>query len=304
MLEVNGLTLTFTQYRSGLRQRDLRVISNLELDVQRGEIVAVVGASGSGKSLLARAILGILPNNAKIRGTLRFEGEALTADRIANLRGRRITYIPQAVTFLDPLMRVGRQARGIGSGNEGALRQRNVFARYGLSADVDTLFPFQLSGGMLRRVLVSTAVMGEATLIIADEPTPGLDAAAVNETLGHLRELADGGHGVLLITHDLMRARAISDRIAVFYAGTTIEIADASAFQGNGGRLLHPYTQALWAALPENEFTPMRGVQPMPDRLPPGCVFEPRCPHATQACGKAMPDIRHRKTGWVRCFHA
>ena len=304
MLEVKNLTLSFIQYQVGLRQRELKVISDLELDIAAGEVVGVVGASGSGKSLLAHAILGILPSNASFQGELLFDGEQLTPERQARLRGREISLIPQAVTFLDPLMRVGRQARGVGPGGASAKQQREVFARYGLAEEVDELYPFQLSGGMLRRVLVSTAVLSGARLIIADEPTPGLDPTAVAETLGHLRELADGGNAVMLITHDLMAARTIADRIAVFYAGTTVEVAPSSAFSGDGSALRHPYTRALWHALPDNDFTPMIGSQPMPDSMPEGCPFGPRCPLVTAECRVEMPEVSATDGGWVRCFHA
>jgi peptide/nickel transport system ATP-binding protein len=304
VLQVRNLTLSFTQYQLGLRQREIKVISDLALEIAAGEVVAVVGASGSGKSLLAHAILGILPSNASFGGDLQFEGEPLTSERQARLRGHEISLIPQAVTFLDPLMRVGEQARGAGPGRAGAARQREVFERYGLAPDVDDLYPFQLSGGMLRRVLVSTAVLAGARLIIADEPTPGLDPAAVRETLGHLRELADNGHGVMLITHDLMAARTVADRIAVFYAGTTVEVAPSSSFAGDGSALRHPYTRGLWHALPDNDFTPMGGAQPMPDHMPRGCPFEPRCSRATKECGDAMPEVSEQDGGWVRCFHA
>ncbi len=201
-------------------------------------------------------------------------------------------------------MRVGRQARDIGSGDVGAVRQREVFERYGLGEHVDDMYPFQLSGGMLRRVLISTAVLSDARLIIADEPTPGLDMPAVRETLGHLRELADDGRGVMLITHDLMAARTVADRIAVFYAGTTLEVASSTAFSGDGEALLHPYSRSLWQALPDNGFSPLSGAQPMPDRMPDGCPFEPRCGRATAECREAVPRPHEHDDGWVRCFHA
>ncbi len=304
MLEVRNLTLSFTQYQVGLRQRKVKVISDLTLEVGAGEVVAVVGSSGSGKSLLAHAILGILPGNASLSGEMLFDGEPLTPERQARLRGRETSLIPQAVTFLDPLMRVGEQARGAGATRADASQQRAVFERYGLGESVDSLFPFQLSGGMLRRVLVSTAALSGARLIIADEPTPGLDPTAAGETLGHLRELADNGHGVMLITHDLLAARTIADRIAVFYAGTTVEVALSSSFSGDGSALRHPYTRALWHALPDNDFIPVPGAQPMPDRMPSGCPFEPRCTLATQECHDAMPEVSERDGGWVRCCHA
>lgn len=117
------------------------------------------------------------------------------------------------------------------------------------------LYPFQLSGGMARRVLFSTAVITDASLIIADEPTPGMDVKSAVEALQLLRELADAGKGVLLITHDIDLAVEVADNVAVFYEGRTVDMASAAAFHGDGAELVHPYTKALYHALPQNDFT-------------------------------------------------
>ncbi|MEO0646731.1 MAG: oligopeptide/dipeptide ABC transporter ATP-binding protein, partial [Cyanobacteria bacterium J06650_10] len=177
-----------------------------------------------------------------------------------------------------------------------------TFARYGLSAEAMGLYPFQLSGGMARRVLVSTAVVTPAPLVIADEPTPGLHPDIVTETLTHLRELADEGRSVILITHDIAAALQIADRVAVFYAGTTVEIAATTDF--SSGKLRHPYTQALWRSLPQNEFVPVSGNQPSPERLPPGCLFSDRCPWVSDICKAERPPLKKVQAGWVRCVHA
>lgn len=308
MLSVQNLGISFTQYNVGLTQKQLQVITNLDLEVEAGEVVAVVGSSGSGKSLLAHAVLGILPANAEASGTISFDGKALTAARTAQLRGREIVLIPQSVGFLDPLMRVGPQVRRAAerSGLEpGAAveAQERAFRRYALAPGVARLFPFQVSGGMARRVLVSMAAVGRAKLVIADEPTPGLHPEAVAETLEHLRSLADQGKAVVLITHDIEAALQVANKIAVFYAGTTVEVARASDFC-DVSALRHPYTQALWRALPQQQFTPVAGSQPAPDALPQGCLFAPRCPLVTSACREARPSLRTVRGGLVRCIHA
>ena len=255
MLNVRDLSVTFTMYEVGLVQRRLTVITELDLAVQAGELVAVVGASGSGKSLLAHAVLGILPSNAEVSGEMSYQGEPLTPARQAQLRGREIALIPQSVGFLDPLQRVGGQVRraaelsGLNRAAAGQAQDR-AFRRYGLADGARRLFPFQVSGGMARRVLLATATVGQADLLIADEPTPGLHPAVVVETLNHLRELADAGKGVILITHDIEAALRVADQVAVFYAGTTVELAAAADFRGDGQALRHPYTRALWRALP------------------------------------------------------
>ncbi|WP_312113346.1 ABC transporter ATP-binding protein [Brevibacillus reuszeri] len=304
LLEVQDLCVSFVQYTSGLGQSTLQVINNLSVAIYPGEIVAVVGSSGSGKSLLAHAVLGILPGNAKVSGAISYDGQPLNSRRQTELRGKEIALIPQSVNYLDPLMRVGKQVRKSVRSGDAIQRQREVFERYNLGREVDQLYPFQLSGGMARRVLVSTALVSGARLVIADEPTPGLDAAAVAETLDYFRDLADQGCGVMLITHDIETALEIADRIAVFYAGSTVEIAPVQDFTGEGEALRHPYTKALWRALPQNGFEPIPGFQPLPHELPVGCVFQPRCTLATSDCSMQKPDMRAVREGMVRCIHA
>lgn len=307
MLTISNLGITFTQYEQGLRRKQLTVITDLDLTVQAGELVAVVGASGSGKSLLAHALLGILPENAQLSGTMEFQGQPLTPERCEALRGEAIALIPQSVGYLDPLMTVGRQVQRVGqlsglSAKPARTLMKRTFARYDLPAQTPKRYPFQLSGGMARRVLVSTAVVTPAQLVIADEPTPGLHPDVVTETLNHLRELAQEGRGVILITHDIEAALQVADRVAVFYAGTTVEIADAKDF--GTGNLRHPYTQALWRSLPQNDFVPVPGNQPSPESLPSGCLYSDRCPWVTAECEQARPDLRLVRQGWVRCIHA
>ncbi|MCS6907232.1 MAG: ABC transporter ATP-binding protein [Anaerolineales bacterium] len=308
MLEVRSLSIHFHRYTRGLRRTVLTPVVDLYLKVSAGEVVAVVGSSGSGKSLLAHTVLGLLPSNAKVEGEIWFKGELLTPERQALARGRQIALIPQSVSFLDPLMRVGAQVRRAaqlsGKNRPSAAAQRAIFQRYQLPLEVERWYPFQLSGGMARRTLVSMAVVGEAELILADEPTPGLHPEVVRETLNHLRQLADEGRGVVLITHDIQAALQVADQIAVFYAGTTVEIAPVTAFSGKGEGLLHPYTQALWRSLPQNEFIPLPGMQPPPQDLPQGCLFAPRCPLATAECTAERPTMRAIAQNQVRCIHA
>ena len=151
ILEVRGLSIAFRQYEAGTRQRSLPVIRDLSLTVGAGQIVAVVGSSGSGKSLLAHGILHILPYNSCMQGEMRFCGMPLTAERAASLRGREMVLVPQGVTYLDPLMRVGRKCVGGQRTARARPKCREVLARYGLDADTENLYPFELSGGMARR---------------------------------------------------------------------------------------------------------------------------------------------------------
>ena len=249
ILTVKDLSIAFHMYDKGLEQYDLKVISNLDLDVYPGEIVAIAGSSGSGKSLLAHAVMGLLPENALLSGTIAYKGKILDLADKEKLRGKELALVPQSVAYLDPLMRIGTQVSGKGAPKKKVTLQKKIFQRLQLKENVEKLYPFQLSGGMARRVLVSTAVLSGADVIIADEPTPGLDLEMALETLKIFRELADEGKAIVLITHDIDLAFHIADRVAVFYAGTTLEIADANDFLEGPEALRHPYSKALWKAL-------------------------------------------------------
>lgn len=297
ILRVEHLSISFGQYDGGFHRTRLDVIRDLSVTVRAGEMVAVVGSSGSGKSLLAHGILGILPYNASMGGDLLYRGEPLTPRRQKALRGREIVLVPQSVSYLDPLMKVAPQ---IHNGDPGAARKTPaVLERYGLGGDTAERYPFELSGGMTRRVLISTAVVRSPRLIIADEPTPGLHLEVAKRVMGHFREIADQGAGVLLITHDLELALETADRVVVFYAGTTVEDAAAADFR-SPDTLRHPYSRALWHAMPRNGFQSIPGTQPYVKDLPAGCPFAPRCPRATAACGGDIP-WRQERGGWVRC---
>ena len=257
LLNVENLTLRFHMYTQGLRRKTITAIRNLSVNLEKGEILAVVGASGSGKSLLADTILGVLPRNCEVMGTVFYKDEELTTKRREALRGREIAFVPQSVDNLDPRMKVGKQVIGKYGNHE---RQRGIFTKLGLADEVSSLYPFQLSGGMARRVLIATSQMTRPELVVADEPTPGLSYDLAVEVLRQFRSMADQGAGVLLITHDLDLSLLVADRIAVFYGGTIIEIASANAFTGLGEKLEQPYSRALWNALPQNQFIVIKDV--------------------------------------------
>ena len=300
VLSVDDLVVSFRMYEKGFRKRDLEVIHSLSLTVNQGEIVAVVGSSGSGKSVLAHAALGLLPRNAHTAGEIRYEGQPLTDETRKHLLGREIAYIPQSVDYLDPLMKVGRQVAGVHGTRQ---RQQELFKKFQLPEGTDRKYPFQLSGGMARRVLISAAIMEQPRLIIADEPTPGLDLQMAMETLIHFRELADQGTAVLLITHDIDLALHVADRIAVFYAGTVVEVAPKEDFLAGRDSLRHPYSKAFLDALPQNAFRPIPGTQPYAGNLPSGCLFADRCPYRDEKCTGDIP-LRKIRNGEVRCVHA
>ena len=297
LLEVNNLSISFTQYVQGLNRHDTKVISDLTIDVGENEIVAILGSSGSGKSLLAHSILGILPYNSHVTGEIKYKGNLLNQDLKEKLRGKEICLIPQSVNFLDPLMKVSEQAIGECSDEkehaEKKIRQREVFSKYGLDESVDDLYPFELSGGMARKVLLSTALVGNPTLLIAD-------AKSVAETIEDIKNLKEQGKGVLLITHEIDVALKTADRIAIFYSGYVIEINSVENFK-NGDKILHPYTKALVNSLPRNGFNLTEGVQPLEDL--PGCPYWENCPIRIDKCEKNKPKLVNHEGIMIRCFN-
>lgn len=272
LLQVEGLSVAFSMYddEPGMgfvawllaKRRTVQVIRDLSIAVHAGEIVAVVGASGSGKTLLADALLGVSAENSQVSGKIWFDGGLQDEEGLAKLRGKDIAFVPQSVEALDPLMKVGRQVELFvrdATPEQAKARRREVFARYGLDDDVAGLYPFELSGGMARRVLLSCALVNEPKLIIADEPTPGLDLNLAVKAMGDFRAFADAGRGVLLITHDIDLVLRVADRIAVFKDGTVVEETAVANFS-SPDTLRHPFSRALWRALPENGF--QGGVAP------------------------------------------
>ena len=304
LLEVNNLSISFTQYVQGLNRHDTKVISDLTIDVDESEIVAVLGSSGSGKSLLAHSILGILPYNSHVTGEIKYKGTTLNQESKEKLRGKEICLIPQSVNFLDPLMKVSEQAIGEckdeAEHKEKKVKQREIFSKYGLDESVDDLYPFELSGGMARKVLLSTALIGDPDLLIADEPTPGLDAKSVEETIVDIKNLKENGHGVLLITHEIDVALKTADRIAIFYSGYVIEINDVENFR-NADDVLHPYTKALINSLPRNGFKLTEGVQPLGEV--PGCPYYENCPIRLDKCENTKPELTEHEGVMIRCFN-
>lgn len=268
LLTVEGLTVGFDMYDpsapffSAPRVRQ-EVVSDLSLSVHEGEILAVVGASGSGKTVLADCIMGRFEPNAQVTGRIWFDGERLDAHALSRLRGHGISMVPQSVENLDPLMRVGEQVRGAARGrtrterradaDRRAARQRELFRAYGFDESVERLFPYQLSGGMARRALLMCALMDDPRLIVADEPTPGLDLDLAVRALDDLRAFARKGGGVLLITHDIELALQAADRVAIFRDGTVVEETAVANFE-RPELLRHPFSRALWHAMPGHDF--------------------------------------------------
>lgn len=253
LLKVEKFSVKFKMYERGLRQKLSVAVRDLNLELNKGEILAIVGSSGSGKSLLAHGIMDILPSNAVIGGEISIKGEKMTPKLMDEKRGKEIVIVPQSVSYLDPLMKIREQVFETSDRTD----YDEMFAKFGLSKEDSDKLPFQLSGGMARRALVMTAAVSNAELIIADEPTPGLNPKLAHEILAMFKEMANNGKGVLLITHDIDLVCEIADRIAIFHDGTILETTDVKNFIEGGDKLKHPYCKALWNALPQNNFTPL-----------------------------------------------
>ncbi|MFF9899993.1 ABC transporter ATP-binding protein [Streptomyces longispororuber] len=270
-------------------------VTDARFDLAAGECLALVGESGCGKSVLASALLGLLPANAETAGAaLLGDLDLLTADErtlARTVRGRRVGLVPQSpAAHLTPVRTVRSQL-------EETLRELTGVRRPGLRAAAEAAadrasfprghldrYPHELSGGLAQRAATALALVGDAPLLLADEPTTGLDRELVDRTVDELRRHVGDDRALLLITHDLAAARRVADRVAVMYASRIVEIADARAFfDGPGPR--HPYARGLLNALPEREFTPIPGMPPELSALPDGCAFAPRCARADEACG-------------------
>ncbi|WP_171171494.1 ABC transporter ATP-binding protein [Streptomyces sp. I05A-00742] len=283
--------------------REIAAVTDATFRLHRGECLALIGESGCGKSVLASALLGLLPGNARTAGQAHLGGlDLLAADErtlARTVRGRRVGLVPQSpAAHLTPVRTVRSQLRetlreltGRRQGEEAAAE------RAAFPADHLDRHPHQLSGGLAQRAATALALVGDAPLLLADEPTTGLDRELVDRTADELRHHVDRGHALLMITHDLAAAERIADRVAVMYAGRIVELADAAAFFGDPGPR-HPYARGLLDALPERAFTPIPGMPPELGDLPDGCAFAARCPRAADTCATVPP-----LTDGVACHH-
>jgi len=301
LLELRGVT-TFLD----LDGDEQAVIEDISFQVARGEIVGLVGESGSGKSMTARTVLGLLPRNARWEGEMLLEGEPMPkrSRELRAARGRRMALIfqdPRA--HIDPLYRNGehlmeglRAYRGL-SRSEAEVEGVRLLKRVGIADGerVMRCYPWEISGGMLQRVLIAGALTGDPDLIIADEPTTALDVTTQAEIAALLDQLRrDEQRGIVFITHDLDLAAAICDRTIVMYAGRIMEEHQtASLFESPA----HPYSARLLQARPHIEsraelLTVIPGRPVSAFEAPAGCPFHPRCSYAQAECMSDVPQLR------------
>ena len=235
MLQIRALSVGFRRHDGGRET----ALAGLDLSLARGEVVGLVGGSGAGKSLVAEALMGLLPRNAEVSGQITLNGSPLAPGQVA--------LAPQALDALDPLSRLGAQitrfARLAGQPRPDVSA---CLSRLGLPRAAAQAFPHELSGGMAKRALIATALATGAPFLIADEPTLGLDPETAERILALLAGLAAEGHGVCVISHDLPRLVAMAGRVILLQEGRMVETAVADDFTAD--RLRHPFSRALWAA--------------------------------------------------------
>lgn len=251
ILEVKNLNIGFNMYDKLLNQKLHQMVFDLNVTIKKGEILAIAGSSGSGKSLMAHAILGILPKNTVISAEIKFKNEIVDENRLSQLRGKEITFVPQSIAYLDPLMTIEDQLMRKDINKQDFFKVMDTLGF--TKADLGK-YPFQLSGGMARRVLIANTILSKADLIIADEPTPGLSLDLAIEVLNHFRNMANDGKGILLISHDIDLVCNIADRISIFYGGHILETLNTKDFLKGEKYIRHPLTKAFWKALPQNDF--------------------------------------------------
>ncbi|PWU53201.1 ABC transporter [Micromonospora sp. S4605] len=305
VLEVRNLSIGFDG-----RHQGVDIVDDISFDVRPGEVVGLVGESGSGKSLTSLAVMGLLPQGARVRGEIRFHGTdllTLTAKRRRALMGREIAMVYQdALSALNPALRVGTQLaqmirRGGTRSAEELMRLVGLDPQRTLAA-----YPHELSGGQRQRVVIAMALSRDPRLIIADEPTTALDVtvqAQVMELLLRLREQL--GFALILVSHDLALVSDISDRVVVMYGGQIVETGvTADVIEAPA----HHYARGLLGSVLSLEagaerLTQIRGVVPSPADFPRGCRFADRCPAATQVCHDTAPSLAGTTAHGYACHH-
>jgi len=294
ILEIQGLR---TYYHD--RKTVLKAVDGVDLKLERGSVLGIVGESGCGKSTLALSILNLVPHPGYINeGRILFEGRnilEMSATDLRALRGRQISMIFQdPVAGLNPVLSVGQQVEEIITTHTGMSKGEarrmslELLASMGLPdpGRIAERFPFQLSGGMAQRVMIAIATALKPSVLIADEPTSALDMTVQAQILQELRRLQRSGVSIILITHDLGVIAQMADNVAVMYAG---RIAEEGGVESIFRRPRHPYTWSLLAALPRldgrvGRLRQVRGRPPDMTKLPAQCAFVPRCPKVRNEC--------------------
>lgn len=302
ILEANGLSVQFGTSGGLLRKRRMvQAVHGVSLRLAAGETLALVGESGSGKTTIARAMLGLAPVSA---GRILFDGvDIAQMDRSARNAMRRAVQVVFQDPFgsLDPRMAVGDiiaeplDIHRIGARSERRQRVAALLGQVGLPPDAASRYPHQFSGGQRQRIAIARALAPEPRVIIADEPLSALDVSIQSQILNLLSELQRArGLSYFVISHDLAAVHHLADRVAALYLGRIVEFAPRDALYASPA---HPYTRALLDAVPvigTHKRVPggaLTGDMPSPLAPPPGCVFHPRCPSASEICRSTPPGL-------------
>jgi peptide/nickel transport system ATP-binding protein len=314
LAEVRDLTVRFVT-----REATVHAVNGVSFTVQPGEVLCILGESGSGKSVTLRALLRLLPRRTRIEGEVRIEGQnvlAMPPRALRDLRGGSVAMIFQEpMTALDPVYTVGRQIgeavrRHTGLGRHAA-RERALelleFVRVPSPERRLDAYPHELSGGLRQRAMIAMALSCNPRLLLADEPTTALDATVQVQVLILLRRLQrELGMGMILVTHDLGVAAEIADTIAVMYAGRIVESGPVAQILSAPE---HPYTAGLLASTVhgqprDRDIDAISGSPPDLRRLPEGCSFAPRCPRRMSDCRLVVPEPRFPQPGRMAACHA
>jgi peptide/nickel transport system ATP-binding protein len=313
LLEIKDLTIHF-QTEDG----DVHAVNGIDLQVEAGKTLGLVGETGAGKTTTALGILRLVPEPGKVLGgTITYKDKdimQMSEKEVQDIRGNEISMIFQdPMTALNPVMTVGDQVAEVilrhqnCSKVEAQHRMIDILGKVGIGPDRAGDYPHQFSGGMKQRVVIAIALACTPQLLIADEPTTALDVTIQAQVLRMINDLKkELGTAMLLITHDLGIVAESCDDVAIMYAGTILEYGSAEDIFD---RTAHPYTKGLFGSLPrldvDVEFlSPIPGLMPDPVNLPEGCPFHPRCKHATKECALSAPPVQEVNPGHlVRCHH-
>lgn len=291
----------------------VRAVNDVDLVIEEGETLGLIGETGCGKTVLGLSILRLLSENTKVEGKILYRGKdllKLNEDEIRKIRGKEIAMIFQnPLTSFNPVLTIGVQL------SEPFELHQHLKKKDAIQKVIEMLklvqipspserineYPHEFSGGMRQRAMIAMGLACKPSLIIADEPTKGLDVTIQAQVVDLMKEMTTNSKtSMLLITHDLGVAAELCDNIAVMYPGEIIEYADIKEFFKNPK---HPYAQGLLDSLPSRGLKPMNGMSPSLINLPKGCKFHPRCPFVMEICKNRHPEmVEIGKKHFVRCF--
>ncbi|MCQ9183680.1 ABC transporter ATP-binding protein [Streptomyces sp. IBSBF 2953] len=315
MLAVRDLTVDFATARGRVP-----AVRGVSFSLRAGDSLAILGESGSGKSVTGKALLGLVDPPGRVRGAIEFDGENLVGwdeDRLNTVRGPGVSMVFQdSLDSLNPVFSVGSQVMELLRVRLGMTRREareravELMEQVGIPAAAERLkdYPHQFSGGMRQRMCIALAIALRPRLLIADEPTTALDVTVQSGILRLIRQLQrDTGMALIFVTHDLAVARSVASEVAVMYAGRIVERGGIDDIYRSPS---HPYTRALLASQPDTarswtDLRPVAGSPPDKADTVPGCAFHPRCPIATDRCTTEEPDLRAVAADRLsRCHHA